>query len=475
MIEVTTKIHDKFALEFKLGFVADEKSRKSDFSANMWLFFPKSLDINPNTYTKANFYQDIKSNVRLITPKYPLGEIVHGDAQPLGYLRKAFSHLATEPSDATLDEFEYQIKMFSAIVKSAARDAVRRIGASPAEDVEMLCHEYVQQTTDILREYSASKDIITGKSVPVSALEYFSYGDDYISNIIRYYGIKLLKIKDSDEIHESLKAIFAYREEREYPNLIPGEKQANRDTVHRHSILKKYIESDMFLSIPKKKDGLLLEQIYFSIAAGLAMVFATVVSFFFQQKFGNFTLPFFIILVISYMIKDRIKELSRFYFAHKIGSKFHDNKASILIKGKKIGTYKEAVDFIHHSKIPENIRRVRYAKRLHAVENRIMDEKTLLYRMSVHIDNQKLAQTSIYENTGINDIIRLHLNHFMQKMDNPVVNIASANRDGIVEEIPCTRLYFMNIILQTSEDCTSFRRFRVALTRDGIDSIEEIV
>ena len=37
------------------------------------------------------------------------------------------------------------------------------------------------------------------------------------------------------------------------------------------------------------------------------MIFATGIAFAFQQKYGNFTIPLFVALVISYMLKDRIK------------------------------------------------------------------------------------------------------------------------------------------------------------------------
>lgn len=33
-----------------------------------------------------------------------------------------------------------------------------------------------------------------------------------------------------------------------------------------------------------------------------------------------------IVLVISYMLKDRIKDLLRYYFAHKLGNKYYDKK-----------------------------------------------------------------------------------------------------------------------------------------------------
>ncbi len=72
MIDIKAKIHDKFSVEFKVGFVADGE-RGNDFAINTWIFLPNSLDINPATYGSEDFYRDVKSNVRFITPIFPLG------------------------------------------------------------------------------------------------------------------------------------------------------------------------------------------------------------------------------------------------------------------------------------------------------------------------------------------------------------------------------------------------------------------
>ena len=86
------------------------------------------------------------------------------------------------------------------------------------------------------------------------------------------------------------------------------------------------------------------------------MVFATVVAFAFQRRFGNFSGPLFVALVVSYMLKARIKELARYYFAHRLGRKYLDNTADINIKEQPIGWLKEGMDFISDGKVQMCIR-----------------------------------------------------------------------------------------------------------------------
>ena len=489
MIEVNTKIHDNYSIEFKTSFVTRRKLKDNDFSAYMWFFVPYSLDINKETYPKSQFYQDIKSNIRLITPKFLLRDIVGGNAQPLAKLQESFTILASSPTRTATRDYEYQIKMFAAITHSSGRDACNYImhhNGHP-EETSQLCQNYVKDYTTVLQHYRELRLVISQPTITDEMMSYYRYGDEYMSNMMLYYCTAMLDHmlhhKGSDKhIGKAVNALQqcisnenSYRDKMGYANLKVNDPTGNRDVMYRHRVLKKYVDSDLFLDVPKKKDGKFVEQLYLGIAAGLAMMFATVVSFHFQQKYGNFTLPFFIVLVISYMIKDRIKELSRYYFAHRIGSKFFDNKADILIKDEKIGSIKEGMDFISSNKLPQEVKRVRYTQRLIEAENRVSDENILLYRMAVHINRDKLNGTNAYETAGINDIIRFNVNTFLKKADNPRVMRQVMRNDGTVGKVMCDKLYYVNIVLQLAYDGnTTLQRFRVAINRDGIHSIEEV-
>ena len=95
MISISAKKHDNFSIEFKCGFNCKEDRARDDFSVNAWIFVPNSLDINPENYGKKQFYRDIKSNIRLITPTYLLKEIADDSSLPLTSLRSASTPRAT--------------------------------------------------------------------------------------------------------------------------------------------------------------------------------------------------------------------------------------------------------------------------------------------------------------------------------------------------------------------------------------------
>ena len=132
------------------------------------------------------------------------------------------------------------------------------------------------------------------------------------------------------------------------------------------------------------------ELLYYSIAAGVAMIFATGVGWATQVRYGNITLPLFIVLVISYMMKDRIKDLMRFYFAHRLVNKYYDKKAPIKIGNGKCGELKEGVDFISGSKIDPEVMRLRSEGAAFSEESGILEEKVLLYRQRCVLDGRAM-------------------------------------------------------------------------------------
>ncbi len=493
MISVNTKIHDKFSLECKIAYKTRRKLNVNNFILNTWIFVPNSLDINPATYKREDFYKDIRTNIRLITPVFLTRDIVSGDAIPLKNLETAMHQLASSPTRSNVSEYEYQIKMFSAIFKSAIRDQIAYIfNAAQTEDREKLIIDFLKVTADILRKYRNLASIIKTPTVSKVVYDYYSFGDEFMTNLTEkeLFGLlsKLKHIND-DELRAKLEPLILKTLENEHEHKISckymqvdaNDPNKNKDLIFRLSALKKYAESDLFINAKKKRDGILAEQIYFSLAAGLSMIFATAIAFSFQQTFGNFTMPFFVALVVSYMLKDRIKELGRYYFSKKLSTKYYDNKTTISIKDKEIGFSKESFDFIPEDNIPRDVLRVRNRIPLIEADNRYSKEKIILYRKTVQMNRKMLDESNNYDIDGVVEIVRLSLLSFMRKTDNPEVPLYVLNENENenppwkIEKIMGIKNYYLNIILQYKHDEEeNLIRYRVGFNRDGINSIQEM-
>ena len=140
-----------------------------------------------------------------------------------------------------------------------------------------------------------------------------------------------------------------------------------------------------------------------------------------------------------------------------------------------IGWSKEGVDFISEKKIPQEVNQFRSRSSLLEAENRINDEKILLYRKRVRIDRDKLEKNSKYIISGINDIMRFYINSFTQKMDNPRVPLYVLDNEDNIDIIKANKVYYINIVMQFRyENKIDYKRFRIACNRSGILKIEEL-
>ena len=485
MIDLSTKIHDKFTLEFKVGFntkKSDNKLRYSDFVMNTWVFVPNSLDINAAKYSKDDFYRDLKSGVRLITPSYELHELANNDELlPSQALTANFNDLHAAPED-TLD-LTHTIKMYCAIGKSAFRDACFSASQQPdAATRKEACLQFLDDGHKILERFRGLFNQLDNDNATERTRQVFSYGDEFLSNVLEKYTYRLrdaIRINHPEE-YPSVEAHFKevllderrYREQKGYLSVKADDPKGNEDFVFRASLLKKFSESDLYLNATKRKNTFLVEQILYSLAAGAAMVVATLSSFFFQQRYGNFTLPFLIALVVSYMFKDRLKDWLRLLFARRVSNKVFDTRTDFRIKGRHIGWSKDSVDFIDSDKIIPEVMQLRSRNPLFA-EVSGKDEKVLLFRKKVQLWPNELAKASPYPLKGINDILRYNLTEYTRKMDNPSFPLSGTWEDNAYKPIEGKKVYHITFVIQcVYEGTTEYKRVVVRCDRNGIVNVK---
>jgi len=284
--------------------------------------------------------------------------------------------------------------------------------------------------------------------------------------VYKFVKVKLYQLVEKEE---------EYKKKKGYSCLDNEDTTNNYLVVMRRGILKKFIESDLYLNTKHLKDGAFAQQFYYGIAAGISMIFATVIAFTAQLRYGNFTLPLFFALVISYIFKDRIKNLMRFYFSTQLGKKYFDNKRELEIQNKKIGWVKEAFDFVMEGKIPDVIMNMRNRTPLVEAESKIYNEKIILYRKLAKISSSEISLYKDYEFIGINDITRFNLTNFIQKMDNPFIPIYMPDeKDGYIR-FTSEKVYALHIILRChGHENLYYRKFRLLFNREGIKDITEI-
>ena len=480
MIEIQTKIHDQFSIEFKVGFSGRESVKVDHFDVNSWIFIPNGLDINKNTYSKDRFYSDMKSNIRLLTPSFTLKEMTEGENAPLQHVRKSLEAVIVESSSERLNEFEFQLKLFGSIFKSAIRNESAKIIAKADNSlIYERCMVYVDDTRSVLQGFRALRDLVDPSNEEL--MTKIGFADEFISHQTDIRTKKILKAINRFEqpgekdaftaLTDMLVEEKAYKISQGYSHLVVVDEVNNRKLIYRHSLLKKYIESALYLKVNTTQDGQAVKQISFSLAAGLAMMVYLLITMPFQKYLGNYPSLIFFILVLFYILKDRIKELTRWLFAYQLKDKYYDNKTVVSIKNKSIGWLKEGVDFITDDKVPEEVLKLRNRNKLEA-DNKLLEEKIILYRKRVEIDNVVLRNQYNYEFKGINDIIRYHINYLTKKMDNPESVVDCLDERHQVLTIRADRVYYLHFVMQFKwEDHVEYKVFHVLVNRNGILNI----
>ncbi len=478
MIEENIKIHDKFRFEIKLNYPIKEK--KTKYQIDSYLFFPKTLGIH-ELFTNNDFYDSIQSYIRFKTPTILLKDIVTDDGV-IKILKNSFENLVREFNKKKKKDFENSIKLYGVIAKSSFREHVELILLKQnKQDVIFLINEYLTNSFNVLKAYRDLRKVITVPTVKERTFSIYKYGNEYLSIVFNKYTYKILEYIKEDKFlndkfrNKLLKLIENENNYRIKNNLkIQVKKEGDNSLfLYRASNLKKYISSLLYLNTRTNKADTLITQIVYSVAAGLSMVFATLVAFNAQKSFGNFTTPLFVALVISYIFKDRIKDLVKLWFHSKFQKRVFDYKTIIKSDDKKIGVANEKAVLLESKYLGDDIKKARIPKNFSIIQNGIRGEDVIFYEKKIKIYNSALKENlNGVKVDGINDIMRFDVSNYLKNMDNPTKKIYYyENNDYMV--IKAKRIYHINLVMKYKDhkNNITYKRFRIILNRKGIVDI----
>ncbi len=500
-IQQAVKYHDQYQFEIKLDYEL-HGNQKTRYQIATYFFVPQSLGVTPQTYPKHYFYQDVQSHIRLKTPSLNLREFTSGERSPLRKIEALVGHNDWLSNPKQQKQIITQMKLLSAMLKSALREHFflieRRVSEVQATShgkthylVHNLVDEFLTESDRVTERFRMLLADFNLPNVPTDVFMAFLFTDESLSILIEESAVEMFQIVDEylkktnrEDYKIALSELTAreskYRKTRGYESiLVKG--SDNETFLYRASILKKYASSVLFLNTDVQPDGQFLEQVILSLAAGLAMVFATAVAFYFQAQFGNFTMPFFVALVIGYMFKDRIKETSRILFARRLEQYIFDRRITIRSQDgqHRLGVLREKVRFIDESDVPLSVRRARNRDHITDVSNEGRGENIICYTKDIElqiVDAEKLLP-GFPEITGVNDILRFDIRNFLKKMAEPVQERFIIEEGNLVSLL-CHKVYHINLISRYKTVQPGInkenRHLRLILNQKGLRRIEEV-
>lgn len=498
IIQQAIKPHDKYQIEIKLDYELVE-DQDTHYRISTYIFIPQSLGINRDTYQKHYFYRDAQSYIRLKTPVISLGDLSEGPHMPLATIGRLIQTENWTQNTDVNEQVIHNCKLLSAMLKSTLREHInliyKWIGEVDSElQIELmvsnLVEEFLTRNAQIGAGFRAYFPAFNLPQVNREVFSAFTLMDESISLMIEESGIEMFQIVSTyfsdpkkteflQRLTNQIEREADYRSARGFAVLKVGEE--NEKFVFRTSVLSKYAASVLYLSTAVSREGRGREQMIFAAAAGIAMIFATIVAFYFQRSYGNFTFPVFAALVVGYMFKDRIKEFARDLFATRLLGGLPDRRIDIktLDGNHKLGILREKVVFVREKDVPRLVMQARNKDMFNDLDNDGQGEDIICYTKDIVLhasafNNAFAGQPKV---TGLNDILRYDIRAYLNKMADPYQRRLSLI-DGRLQTITCHKVYNLNFItryraIQPTKE-KYHTRTRLVLTRKGIKRIEEI-
>ncbi len=460
------KIITSKQFEIKSSYLVNPQRKKIDYNVNIYMFLPKSLNITSETYQSHDFYNDRISYTRLKVPKVELEILI----KQLDTLVEKFQ---------TIESTQIERRALKSIVCSYASYLQSFFKDLKEKKVD-------NYNTSVLLESIQKLDVIKKKMYALktqSSNEKFIFlvesAAEYLSLTTQYYLLMVnMYLKTFDDEHkniinrvsELIHEELLFCKENNFP-VITNNEYKNEEVVFRYSVFKKFFYSVLNLYQERRDARARIKELYYSIAAGIAMFFTTVTVFLAQPKLGNFTMQFFIVLVVSYMLKDRIKEGYRHYFDKKMDAITYDFKEKIydFEKQSYLGFVKERFRFTYKDKLDPLIVGARLKKTPGRLTTWYLGEDIIKYEKNITLFSENIQEHYNHTINGIHNIMRFDISKFLNKMDSTKIPLYDEEGNTYYGD----KVYHINIIVEfMTEDERTLHKARLILCKKGIKRIE---
>ena len=332
------KQHGKKQIEVKQKIRITDKTKKLKYRVDTFFIFPSALQITENNFKKEEFKHNLKCYLSLSE-----------QSPSLSGLRDELSELRLSPGQE--EESDDFYRRFCLKYKTALQESSRSLMENQELSVEET-EAFLQTVNKLLEEFRKIKSSQENSDHLVQLLDKL---DEYLTVVTAFCLRDLSEVcigEPRNKILSFWQEVEKYRASRFPVESIEGESKESAFLM-RWSFLKKFVQSSLFLDIRYKQGAPLLTHSIYGSAAALSMLFATVVAFFYQDRYGSLSRNLFFALVIAYIFKDRFKEIVRDWLSNVIFRRWiPDRRLFIFLGKKKVGCAKENFDFVSLNELP---------------------------------------------------------------------------------------------------------------------------
>lgn len=492
-------IRDKLQFELKSEFIPHTGSKVNQYSQEFYLFVPSSLQINPSTYLKTQFYLDETNLIRYKTPEFTFRQLLdlkYGRS-PLARVYKIC--LLDETSD-NRQHLSDELKLLGNVLRSTLRQEVKCLMSilhSPTlntdlEDFHLRVKQLAADITQFNEIYSEIEKIFLNNWADNEFHHKLLYIREFISDSVSYYITGFLEsirlssnanLKSTDDLlckiiiqNGRKNSLFIREKGRKngFSNSVEGE-----NFLYRSGLLNKFVMNALQLTTNR----FTLEQRYGNwiggISAGIAMLLYISLFIWLGGVFVINSEPFLLLTVVIYILKDRIKDWLRSYSYLQASKWFPDYTTIIQSLDQKsdIGVIKESFSFIDIKQLPKDIKDARDRESQTILENFQQPENVLFYKRIVEIYNSKKDN----RRNSLNIIFRFNIHRFLRKAGDAIeTHLALDPHTHKLFDVNLRKVYHLNLIIRSSSSTkgqsikTELKRLRIIIDKSGIQRIEQL-
>jgi len=495
LIDSKLSIHDKHRFEVKLD-IALKKDVESVSKIEYFFFIPQGLNLSPQTFNKDVFYSDTQHYIRFKTPNIALEKLFYpgNELSPYNRIIKGLDSINSGISDEFLVETIIdEIKLLGCIIRVEVRDLSNffskgvRCEAKPLSKGSPIYEPLVKFRSDLKMTADSMNSLKTRmltSQVNPRIRESFLLLDEYVSLMMEEYVTALVKdFKASGKCSPELVSDFGkmaveqrkYRKAMGYKSALP-ENACDEYFMYHRGVLKKFISSALYLK-PEMSEFNVFFHLGPAIAAGLAMLFAILVTVYAQSRFAINSITFIFIIVISYIFKDRIKDWLKIIFSRKMVNWLFDRKINVTepAHNSKLGYIKETFFHVPQILVPHDIMRRRNADNTKNIEEDMKRELVFKYKKEIRLDPAAIKKYH-QRRKDLIDIMRFSVFDFIKQADDELAGYRIVDEAGEVKEMKCVRLYHLNLIVKyyMPDEEIRYERIRILLGKNGLYKVEDV-
>jgi len=486
---------DDHQFELKSEFILDPNNPKNTLTQEFYIFIPSSLQINETSYSKEFFWHDETNLVRYKTPKLTFKELNNpqNTQSPLAKINALKTYIYQSES---LNKLMDELKLLGNIFRSSLRYRINEIVAdiddyrTPEitkqridiliEDLKMTRRNYLNLQEELCL---LSNDLLFKVNIK-HIDEFMSLSMDFfltgLLDIVRHHPEAQLQSCDGD-LCELIKAEIEHREKNNLlPKKIKGSEERNESVLYRMGLLEKFTLEALMLNVYRQSWLDKYGGFAGAFAAGIAMLLYMSLFAWKARYFAITSMPFVLLAVVFYILKDRLKEgIKKFFYAQAFRW-FPDYSTEILSPtGRHLGKLNESFLFIKEEQLPPGFLAIRNFDFHEELQSLRRHESIIRYKKEVTLyPNAEMENTRRRE---INTIFRMNVHHFLEKANNALqtVLLFDPSKNQIVErQMP--KVYHLNMIIRDAyigpdqKKIVGIKKFRVVVDKNGIKRVEEL-